>query len=136
MIPTTKKLASELEKNICTRNRGELLVVYDLGRQIQKLLGDSVLYGANAVKQVAKFVNVKGGVAELYQMRKVAVTFSRKFVAEQSSTRQAGGILLGFGHFVALADAPEEMRTEILGRIRGEDLSVAQVIRLIEELAE
>ena len=70
-------------------------------------------------------------------MRDVAVTFARDSVAEQSSTPTAGGLLLSFGHFVELAHvSSDKTRREVLRRIRTNDLTVAQVRRLVEELTQ
>lgn len=137
MVPETRDLAEEFDRTLRATNRRQVMVRYDLGALVQEILGDAEKFGANGVAQLAEFAHVEGGVAALYASRDVAVAFSRLAVARQSDIPTQGGLLLSFEHFVELAHLPsDEMRTEVLHRIREHDLTISQTRRLIKELAE
>ncbi len=137
MPPLTRQAALELDEKLRINNRHQILMRFDLGRKVEKILAHADIYGPNAIAQLAEIPGIKGGIKELYQMRDVAVTLTRESVSEVSSTPTAGGMLLSFGHFVELVRLPSlALMREVLRRIREDDLTVAQTHSLVDDLTQ
>jgi len=134
MPDSTREVARQLEDKFCFLNRRRVLAAYDMGDLVEKVLADVNKYGRYGAEQLSKYLGVK--VESLMDMRKVAQTFRRPFVAEQSSTPTSGGKFLEFGHFIALAETePVEAFVKVLKCVREGDLTVPETRHLIKVMS-
>lgn len=116
--------------------RGLVLMDYDLGLRLADALDRVRVYGDDAVKLVAKYVNIPGGETRLYALANFARTFDRDFVSREIKIPMDNGRYLETGHFTALAGlwSPETQATMLIERIRRESLTVRQAEQLATEM--
>jgi len=101
MTPELRKLAEKLAGMLAREAYGHLLIRYDMGVYIAKVIAEEARYGANAVEQLATFLKMHPN--DLYDMRNVTIVFTREQVQALSGRRMADGNHLSYRHLVVLA---------------------------------
>jgi hypothetical protein len=130
MLPPTQKVAKIVEDKLRKINRGCLLIAHDIGALMDKVIKNEGVYGTSAEKEIARFTGLRGGHYRLYDLRKVAVAFSREALEEEAVTPMANGAYLDLDYFVEVSELPSPAaRQELLDRIRSECLSLVAVRR-------
>lgn len=124
MTPPTREVALDFEKKITLLNQGEILVSYDMGARMKKVLGDESVYGANAAIQLAAYLGMTN-TTRFYNLVNMSEAFDRKWIASQAAQGLSNGQPMRLGHFLALSLVKLKKDLEgLLTRVRQESISV------------
>lgn len=125
MTPELKAFAKEGEERLAKTNSALMIVYYDLGSRLKRVLSNEAKYGTNAAEQLSAFWNIQGGATTLYHMKNVAARFDRDFIGEQSAKEMTDGGRLTFNHWVKIAQVKDEKFVEpLLRKTFSDSLSV------------
>lgn len=121
MTPELQKLAVMIEKKHQTAVKGVVMIRYDIGVWLKRVIDEHTKYGSDAVGQLAAYLNYPGGATGLYTLRNFADTFTREFVLQQSSLPMADGRAIETNHFFCImrvANPKEQLK--LFDRVRRE----------------
>lgn len=119
-----QEVAKDWEHRLGIRNRGEIMILYDLGARLKDIIADEATYGSNAVEQLAEYWNMSGGANTLYNLRNLATTFTKDVVNQWSVKPMASGQFISINHWFRLLSLEDKGdQTRMLNRIIEESLS-------------
>lgn len=121
----TQEIAKEFETKLGKAAEGLVMIRYDIGARLIKVVGEESLFGTNAVQQIADYLNIPGGKTALYALKDFAKTFDREFVKAQIALPMSNGRPLDTGHFIVIARLTSKKEQEkLFKRVRQECISV------------
>jgi len=98
-----RQVLQDIEAKLRQGVQNVILTHYDIGARIDCVVSNPDEYGAQAIKDIAEYLNLEGGPTLLYSLRNFSRTFSREFVHEHSSRVMANGKYLTLTHWLKLA---------------------------------
>ena len=127
MSPDLQKVTNKFDGLFSKMARGNLLVSWDMGKDIDTIVQEEGKYGANAVGQLATYFGYSETWA--YNLRNVNQTWTREQVEELSQRPLSNGFRLTFKHLLAISTLKREGdRKKMLERVFVEGLSAEQVV--------
>jgi hypothetical protein len=128
MNKPTREVALKLAEKFDKCASAIILSQYQAGTYIATVIEEESTYGANAVKQLAAYLNPPGGETYLYNLKNFATKFEESYVRDMSSKSLPNGGHLSLQHWLALTKLSEqEDREKMMRRVFKESLSAAEV---------
>ncbi len=125
MLPETQAAAELGAKKLAGVQGVVVLVQYDIGTQVAKLLGSNRLKGLDreAVQEQMDMLGLflygkPARSTNLYDLRNVAVSFTRAFVKEQIGVPMADGSYLTWSHFKELQKIATDTDTGVASQLK------------------
>lgn len=135
MTPATRKVALEFHTIHGKIANGMIMAQYDIGARIAEIVENEGEYGSGAIKQLAAFLNVRGGETALYALKGFAESFDKAYVREWSSRPMANGEFLAIGHWHRLQLLKDrKSQDKMLERIFSESLTVNELEKEIRAM--
>lgn len=126
MCDQAKSIAKAIEKKLLKVNSTAVLTQYDIGEAIKLVHADPTRYGANAVADIAAYLGLSNGAAQLYNLQKFATVFTRQLVAEKGEAAIAAGTRLTTEHWLQLSRiVDDDDRAAMLERAISEGMSAS-----------
>ena len=108
MDPVTQQVATSGIEKLQKGFKADLLVRYDVGELINKIFAANHLDDAQKKDEINKLASYWGQPSmALYDLRNVALAFTRAFLAEQVDESMANGASLTWSHFRELQKIKE-----------------------------
>jgi len=137
MTPELQKVAKSVEKKLATGRQGLVLIAYDIGAMVKRVIDDEPTYGAKAVEQLADYLQNNGGTTALYALRGFATEFTRESVKAEVVKLREDGQALETGHFLAICKVKSKKeQRKLFNRVRNECLSSKQLEAEIKACVE
>ncbi len=144
MDPVTVKAAKEGQKKVLQGSQVKLLVRYELGVLIDKVLQTGNGKGGadrkrveNQLYLVAQFWGLLPADADdkdrrrqmqtMYDLRNVSTAFDRAFIQAQQEEPMANGALLTWSHFKALQKTDPKGQLKLLKKVRRSSMSAQEL---------
>lgn len=119
MADVTKTVATEGFEKMQKGYKADLLVRHALGELINKIFNSKDLDEAAAKEEVNKLAQYWGqSYLSLYDLRNVALAFTREFLAEEVQKSMSNGNYLTWTHFKELQKVKESKRIAVLNKVR------------------
>lgn len=130
MNPETQQVARELEAKISKVSNGIVVLQYQMGMRIAKVVEEEQVYGEGAVKQLADYLNNPGGATHLYNLKNFATTFTKDYVERTMERSMESGERLSVGHWIALSRIDDGAKREkMLERVFKHSMSANDLVR-------
>lgn len=123
MTPATKQLAVKLDRTLASAHCDALLLRYDTGRSLARVVAEEATYGSSAVEQLAAYLGMSPD--RLYKLRTYALVFTRQQVTAYAKRSMANGGRIRYHHLAAImvVRSPQE-RLRLVELVFTESLSV------------
>lgn len=132
MTAATREVAKKTQTRLRRANLHELRTRHDIGRMLADITRNPAAYEQDAVRRLAEYTAIPGGVRALVEMRVLAREFTPYEVVQEGRKPTAAGDFVSYGHFRELMRVRNRKRQrELLERVRCEGLSVMQLKREI-----
>ncbi len=128
MDPITKQVAMSGIEKLQKGFKADLLVRYDVGELINKIFTANHLDDNQKKEELNKLADYWGQTSlSLYDLRNVAIAFTRQFLVEQVEEGMSNGNYLTWSHFRELQKVKETKRLGILKKVRQNNLSAKEL---------
>ncbi len=125
MNDATQAAAKKLESLFAHANRGEIIVMWEIGRLVGEIATREGIYGVDAVKLLADYLPVSQGIRTLLNYRLLASEFDREALEQAIAQPLANGKRLSLSHLIELSTVSSlKIRAALVNRVRAESLSV------------
>lgn len=134
MAEVTRKVALAGADKILLGTKFSIALLHDVGTLLNEIFTDPAIKKAKTIdeelKKLIRFWNHPSwNLSSLYDLRNVAVTFSRDTIIEECSTPMSNGKLLTWSHFKELQKVGQEKRRlALLKKVRENNLSANELI--------
>jgi hypothetical protein len=133
MTEDLRPVATEIQKLGYQVALSSLLVRWDIGALIIKVMGDQAKYGSRAVELMAAYTGFKSNL--LYELANFARSFDHRAVEELCGRRMLNGDYLGWEHLVMLARiGGDKKRENLIEQTLSQSLSTRQLHSVIQVL--
>jgi len=133
MTPACRTVAKEFEEKIKIGNQGVILIRYDIGAKVCRVVEKEAQYGSNAVKQLAAYLGFKDDGSALYSLKNFATAFTRSFVKGQVSKPLLNGRAMELGHFLQIMKVKSKKQQHVLfDKVRAECLTCNELEKEIQ----
>lgn len=128
MDQITKQVAMAGIEKMQKGSKADLLVRYDVGELINKIFAAAHLTDEQKDDEMTKLALYWGQpIPSLYDLRNVATSFTRQFLAEQVEEALGNGTYLTWSHFRELQKVKESKRLSVLKKVRQISLSAKEL---------
>jgi hypothetical protein len=128
MADITKSVANEGFEKMQKGYKADLLVRHALGELIDKIFNAKNLDDAGIKEELNKLANYWGqNITAIYDLRNVALAFTREFLVEQVQECMSNGNYLTWTHFKELQKVKEAKRISVLNKVRQHSWSAKEL---------
>ena len=130
MSPELRLVVKDFEEKDMAAAVGPVMIAYDKGARIKRIIEQEAKFGTNAVEQLAAYFGVSA--TKFYELRNFASEWDKNFLKAELKKPMSNGDLLSYDHFRNLVRIKSSRdQTKLLRQVRLESMSSNSLSELI-----
>ena len=130
MSPELRLVVKDFEEKDMAAAVGPVMIAYDKGARIKRIIEQEAKFGTNAVEQLAAYFGVSA--MKFYELRNFASEWDKNFLKAELKKPMSNGDLLSYDHFRNLVRIKSSRdQTKLLRQVRLESMSSNSLSELI-----